>query len=252
MVKKKERENKVKKKAGKNSREEKIPTGIKNFDKLIEGGFEKDSTNLIIGGSGSGKSIFSVQFLIEGLKRGESCLYITFEEKKGEFYKNMKDFGWDLAAYEKKGRFVFLEYTPEKVKTMLEEGGGMIESIVLRKKINRIVIDSITSFEILFDEDIKKREAALALFGMLRRWECTSLLTYEGNPFRSKRATSRALEFESDSIILMYFPRTRKERERFIEILKMRGVKHSLEVYKFTIDKNGINIGRKAGKKDLG
>ncbi len=222
-----------------------ISTGISNFDKLSEGGFEKNSTNLLVGSSGSGKTIFAVQFLIEGMKKGEKCLYITFEEKKGEFYNNMEDFRWDLEQYEKQGKFTFLEYTPEKVKTMLEEGGGAIESIILREKITRVVIDSITSFELLFDEDIKKREAALSLFNMLRKWNCTSLLTYERDPSRSKKISSQTLEFESDSIILLYFPRIGKKRERFIEILKMRGTKHSLEIYPFSIDKGGIIISAK-------
>jgi circadian clock protein KaiC len=224
----------------------KVSTGIPNFDKLIEGGFEENSTNLLVGSSGSGKSILAVQFLIEGIKKAERCLYITFEEKKDEFYSNMKEFGWDLKALEKKGSFTFLEYTPEKVQTMLEEGGGIIETIVLKKKIKRIVIDSITSFELLFEEDLKKREAALELFNMLRKWDCTSLLTYEGDPIRDKKATSRTLEFESDSIILLYFLRQKKERERLLEILKMRGTKHSTQIYPFSISKSGIVVSKSA------
>lgn len=224
---------------------EREPTGIKDFDSLIEGGFEKNSTNLLVGSSGSGKSIFAIQFLMEGLKRGERCLYITFEEKKEEFYDNMIKFNWDLEKFEKQGRFVFLEYTPEKVKTMLEEGGGIIESIVLRKKIKRIVIDSITSFELLFEEDIEKREAALALFNMLRKWDCTSLLTYQGDPSRERKPSSRTLEFESDSISLLYFVRGKKQRERFIEVLKMRGTKHSLGIYPLSIEKSGVIISKK-------
>jgi len=224
---------------------ERVSTGVENFDKLIERGFEKNSTNLIVGGSGSGKSIFSVQFLIEGIKKGENCLYVTFEEKKEEFYNNMLNFGWDLAELEKQGKFIFLEYTPEKVKTMLEEGGGSIESIVLTKKIKRMVIDSITSFELLFEQDIEKREAALELFSMLRKWNCTSLLTYEENPSGDKKVSARTLEFEVDSIILLYFIREKKERERYIEVLKMRGTKHSLKIYPLHIEKKGVVIGKK-------
>ncbi len=224
---------------------QRVSTGIKNFDALAEGGFEKNSTNLIVGDSGSGKTIFGVQFLIEGIKKGEKGLYITFEEKKNEFYKNMLDFGWDLEKYEKQGSFIFLEYTPEKVKTMLEEGGGIIESIILRKKTTRVVIDSITSFALLFDDDLKKREAALSLFNMLRKWDCTSLLTYEETPFRDEKVASKTLEFESDSIIILYFLREKGERKRFIEILKMRGTNHSQRIYSFEIGKGGIKVNKK-------
>lgn len=230
---------------------ERVATGVKNFDKLIQGGFEKNSINLIVGSSGSGKSIFGVEFLVEGLKKNEKCLYITFEEKKEVFYTNMKQFGFDLEKEEKKGNFVFLEYTPEKVKTMLEEGGGIIESIVLKEKISRIVIDSITSFELLFDDDLKKREAGLELFGMLRKWNTTSLLTYEEDPTKDGKASSKALEFESDSIIVLYFVRTGKERERFLEIIKMRGTEHSREIFPFKIGKTGVEISTKAYSGEL-
>jgi len=230
----------------KKERAERVPSGIKNFDELVEGGFEKNSVNLLVGGSGSGKSIFAVQFLIEGIKRGENCLYITFEEKKKEFSDNMADFGWDIEKLEKENKFVFLEYTPEKVKTMLEEGGGTIESVVLRNKIKRIVIDSITSFELLFEEDIEKREAALELFNMLRKWDCTSLLTYQEDPSGEGKISSHTLEFESDSIVILYFVREKKERDRYVEVLKMRGTKHSREIFPFSIEKTGIVIGKKA------
>ena len=236
----------VKKKIKNIKKTEKINSGIPGFDKLIEGGFEKNSVNLIIGNSGSGKTIFAVQFLIEGIKNGEKCLYVTFEEKKEEFYRNMLDFGWNLSELEKQGKFTFLEYTPEKVKTMLEEGGGMIESLILDKKIARIVIDSITSFALLFAQELDKREAALSLFDMIRKWNCTSFLTLEENTVDRKEGSSSSLEFEVDSIILLYFVRCKEERERFIEVLKMRGTKHSTEVYPFEISKNGIILGSKS------
>lgn len=220
-----------------------IPTGVKNFDKIIEGGFEKNSVNLVVGGSGSGKTIFAVQFLVEGIEKGEHVLYITFEENKKEFYANMERFGWDLEKYEKDGKFFFLEYSPEKVMTMLEEGGGAIESIVVKNKIQRIVIDSITSFALLFNEELAKREAALVLFDMIRKWNCTSLLTLQEEPTSRSTGYSVSLEFEADSIILLYFTKIKGERKRFIEVLKMRGTKHSTKTYPLEITEKGVMIG---------
>ena len=148
-----------------------------------------------------------------------------------------------LEEYEKKGLFIFLEYTPGKVKTMLEEGGGEIENTVVTNKISRIVIDSITSFALLFEDELAKREAALALFNMIREWNCTSVLTLEEDPItEDKKTSSKSMEFESDSIILIYYIREKGKRKRFIEILKMRGTKHSKEVYQFNIEKKGLSI----------
>ena len=233
------------KKISKSHQSARVPAGIPNFDKLIEGGFEKNSTNLLVGGSGIGKSIFAMQFLIEGLKRGEKWLYVTFEEQKEQFYHNMSDFGWNLDEYEKKGAFIFLEYSPVKVRTMLEEGGGEIQSIILKEKISRLVIDSLTSFELLFEDLLAKREAALALFNMTREWECTVILTLEEEVSIKGRVASKTLEFESDSIIVFYYFRIGKERGRFVEVIKMRGTNHSKEIYKFEIDKKGVTVGKK-------
>ena len=222
---------------------DRIVSGIKNFDSLVEGGFEKNSVNLVVGGSGSGKTIFAVQFLVEGIKSGENVLYITFEENKKEFYANMSRFDWDLEKYEKESKFFFLEYSPEKVMTMLEEGGGAIEAIVIKNKIGRIVIDSITSFALLFNEELDKREAALVLFDMIRKWNCTSLLTLQEEPTNRNEGYSVSLEFEADSIILLYFTKIKGERKRFIEVLKMRGTKHSTKTYPLEITEDGVELG---------
>jgi len=232
------------------SRIERVSTGVKDIDKITEGGFEKNSTNLILGDDGSGKTIFGVQFLIDGILKGEKCLYITFEERKKDFFLNMRSLGFNLEKYEKEDKFFFIEYTPEKVKAMLEEGGGVIETLILNKKIKRVVIDSMTSFGLLFENNLEKRESLLSLFGMLKKWECTTLLTYEGN-MEDHRKAPDILELESDSILIFYFPREESERERYMEILKMRGTKHSSQLYRFSIEKGGIKLGKVAVSKKI-
>lgn len=222
---------------------ERIATGIPGLDKLIDGGFDDQSINLVAGGSGSGKSIFSLQFLLEGLKKREKVLYITFEEKKEDFYENIKRLGWDLEKAEKTGRFIFLEYSPEKVKMMLDEGGGAIESIVIKEGITRMVIDSITSFSLLFEDRSAKRQAVLGLFDIIRKWNVTSLLTVQYDPSSPKDKGLSHIEFEADSVILLYYPSSKGRRQRFLEILKMRGTNHSKDVHPFKIDKNGIIVG---------
>ena len=222
----------------------KAKTGIIGLDNMIGGGFERNSTNLLVGATGSGKSILALQFLLEGIKNNEGVLYITFEEKKGEFYANMQKLGWDLEDLEKSEKFIFLEYSPEKVKMMLDEGGGAIESTVLKHNIKRMVIDSITSFSLLFDDPLSKREANLGLFDIISKWNCTTLLTAQHNPLKEKSDEMDTMDFEADSVIFLYFVRTKNKRQRFIEIVKMRGTDHSKEMHSFEITKKGIKIGR--------
>ena len=239
----------VLKETKKKTKNKRIPTGIAGFDKLISNGFEDGSINFIVGGEGSGKTIFAMQFLMEGIKRGENVLYITFEESREEFFENMSKFGWELEKLEKNEKFTFLEYSPEKVKMMLDEGGGAIESVIYNKKIKRMVIDSISSFSLLFEEEQEKRHSILALFDIIRKWDCTSLLTLQKDPMERDEENAYSIEYHSDSLILLYFVKIKNERKRFIEVVKMRGTKHSTDTYSLEIGKKGIQLGKKTKLK---
>ena len=222
---------------------ERVPTHIPGFDKLVDGGFKNGSINLIIGGAGSGKTIFSVAYLVNGiLKHKEPGLYITFEEKREELYENMSEFGWDLAKLEKDKMFIFLEYSPERVKRLLVEGGGLIENIITKYKIKRLVIDSITSFVLLYQDELMKKEASLSLFSLLRSWDCTTLLTSEKYIVNMEKVESGGLEFEVDSIILMYHIKEHGIRKRAMEVLKMRATKHAIKTLKMEINDKGVIV----------
>ncbi|MDP2907229.1 MAG: gas vesicle protein GvpD [Nanoarchaeota archaeon] len=218
-----------------------VSSGIPGFDKLVQGGFKEKSINLVIGGPGSGKTIFAMMFLVEGLKKGEPGIYVTFEEKKEKMYEDMKSFGWDIEKYEKEGLFSYLEYTPEQVKKVLIEGGGTIDSVVTKMKAKRMVIDSVTSFALLYREELAKKEAALALFEMIDRWGCTAVMTSQDTSLRGIEVSS-ALEFEVDSIVILYHEKRKGVRIRGLEILKMRGTKVPNETYALKIDKNGLAV----------
>ena len=222
--------------------EERAPTGIPGLDEVMAGGFERGSNNLIAGGAGSGKSIFGIQFIVTGIEEfGEPGVFVTFEEKKENVYKHMLKFGWDLQKYEDAGKFEFVEYTPEQVKKMLDEGGGLIESLIKKIGAKRIVIDSISAFTLLFKGELARREATLSLINLMRKWETTAILTAEFEPDLEKPSSS-PIEFEVDSIILLYYPREGDTRKRALEILKMRGTEHSKKIFPLKITEKGITI----------
>lgn len=221
-----------------------ISTGIPGLDSLIDHGFKDGSSNLVAGNAGSGKTIFAIQFLLEGIRKGEPGIYVTFEERKEKTYEDMLSFGWDLQKHEDEGNFVFLEYTPEQVKKILVEGGGQIENIIERIKAKRIAIDSITSFSLLYEDELTKKEAALSLFDLINKWGCTAVMTSQQEREGAPGAEiSAALEFEVDSIIILYHSKMDGYRRRAMEILKMRGTKIPEKTYQLVIDSKGLKIG---------
>jgi len=222
-----------------------VKTGIKNLDSLIEGGLIKDSVTLVTGGAGSGKTIFSMQYLMEGLKKGETCLYITFEEKREKLYGDMFSFDWDFEKYEKNKKFFYLEYNPEQVKSLIEEGGGIVDQMITKRKITRLVIDSITSFSLLYQDELSKKEAALALFDLIDKWGCTAVLTAQAQANGHSNIDLASLEFEVDSIIIIYHTKVKGKRIRGLEILKGRGTKHANKTMGLVINEHGLTVNPK-------
>jgi len=175
------------------------------------------------------------------LKQGESCLYITFEERKDKLYDDMLAFKWDLENYEKSKRLFFLEYNPEQVKSLIEEGGGTIDQLITKNNIKRLVIDSVTSFSLLYQDELSRKEAGLALFELINKWGCTAMLTSQASNYNNE-LKGAALEFEADSIILLYHSKIKEKRVRAIEVLKMRGTKHVNYTLGLEISNKGIII----------
>ena len=123
---------------------------------------------------------------------------------------------------------------------MLIEGGGLIENVLTKSNVKLLVIDSITSFTLLYQNELAKKEAALSLFELIRGWNCTALLTEEISDF--ERNEKGGLQFEVDSIILLYHKREKGIRKRAIEILKMRGTTHAGKTLQLDITNKGIVI----------
>ena len=232
---------KIKHKLGK-LKIQRVPTGIPGLDETIEGGLKKDSVTLIGGCAGAGKSIFAMQFIVDGiLKLNEPGIYITFEEDKKEIYEDMSRFGWDLASLENQDKFAFIRYTPEQVGKVLKTGGGIIRDIADKIKAKRIVIDSISAFTLLHKDELEKREAVLDLFKILRKWKTTTLVV--GQYYAAEqRHESPAIEFEVDGIVWLYNIKKENIRVRAVEIFKMRGTKHAAKIFPFEITDKGIII----------
>jgi KaiC/GvpD/RAD55 family RecA-like ATPase len=217
-------------------------TGILGLDEVIEGGLKRNSITLVGGCAGAGKSIFAMNYIVNGiLKFNEPGVYITFEEGKEQVYQDMLRFGWDLAELERQNKFAFVEYTTEQVSQVLKTGGGIVRDIVDKTSAKRIVIDSLSAFILLHKDELERREACLGLFKLLRKWACTTLVIGQYHAAEEKDE-SNAVEFEADAIIWLYNIKKEDIRIRAIEVFKMRGTKHAAKTFPFEITQNGVVI----------
>lgn len=222
---------------------DRVKTDIPGLDSMIGGGFERKSVVIVNGAAGSGKTILSLQFLYNGATNyDEPGLYITFEEQKESIFKHMLTFGWDFAELERDRKIVFLEYPPHEVDRFISEG-AVIEDMVREYGIQRVVMDSITSFMLLYSEEYRKRQVFLKTMEILRKWGCTSLMTSEGMGTEDGEIKTRfGVEFLADGLLSIYVNRKGGVKELAIEVVKMRGTAHDMRLNLMKITPHGIEI----------
>ncbi|MEM5878878.1 MAG: ATPase domain-containing protein [Candidatus Aenigmatarchaeota archaeon] len=215
---------------------ERTPSGIKGLDALLKGGFPKGSTILVSGSPGSGKTILSLQFLVNGvLEKKEKGVYISLEENVERIKKYINlTFGWPLEKLEKEGKLLLIKsdiYDFEKFK-------NLIENNVEKVGAERIVIDPITVISLFFERPLEIRRSLLELDKLLKKLNCTALLTCE-IPEGSNSISSFGIEeFTSDGIILLSYS---SGYPRGITIRKMRATDHDTDSHPFEI-KSGKGI----------
>jgi KaiC/GvpD/RAD55 family RecA-like ATPase len=222
---------------------DKVKTGIPGFDELVTGGFERKSVIIITGSAGSGKSIFALQFLYNGASLfNEPGLFVTFEEDKSSIYRHMLNFGWDFKKLEDERKFVFMSYPPHEVDRFISEG-SVIEDVVKEYGIERLVIDSITSFMLLYENEYKRRQVFLKTMEIIRNWGCTTILTSEGTATEQGDIKARfGVEYLADGLISIHTVKKGDTKELEIEIEKLRGIAHERRSTPMEITSSGIAI----------
>ncbi|MBI5159017.1 AAA family ATPase [Candidatus Micrarchaeota archaeon] len=225
------------------SRVDVVPSGVPGLDSLMEGGFIRGNIVTVCGDTGVGKTTLATQFLYHGAKEhGEPGLYISFDEHKRSYYRNMIRYGWDFDKLEKEKKFIFIEYPVHEVEQFLAQE-GVIRDLIDTVGVERLVIDSATSLELVHETELQRRQGVLKLIGKLRNWGCTTLLVSEGAAEVGSVTRDRfGAEVLSDGLIQLYYLREKGVRTRALEIVKMRGVVHECRLVPMNLTATGIAL----------
>lgn len=215
-----------------------VSSGIPGLDELIGGGFEEGSINLISGKTGTGKSIFSAQFIHNGaVKSNERGLYLTTGETIKNIKRQSKHFGWDFDALEKKGMVKLMEIEPFDIETLMDRITEHVEAA----KAKRVVIDSVSMFELYMHEPFKIRKSLYKVLQRLRDMNKTVLVVAEVLEDSKGLSRSGVIEFMVDSVILLQYLGVAKHK-RSLTVRKMRMTDHSTDIHPFEITPKGIVI----------
>jgi circadian clock protein KaiC len=127
---------------------ERVKTGIKGLDEMLDGGFMPETANLVEGAPGTGKSTLGMQFIYNGITQAqEPGLILTFEEFPQQYYRDAASFGWDFRALEQAGQLRILLISPEVSLKDLAQVGGVIERAAREIGARRILVDSLSHLE---------------------------------------------------------------------------------------------------------
>jgi KaiC/GvpD/RAD55 family RecA-like ATPase len=215
----------------------KIATGILGLDKLIGNGYEQGSINLVTGKTGTGKSIFSMQFLIAGAKMKEKGLFVTTEESGDYLRKQAESIGWDLSALDKQGYLKIIPFEPFDIDTLMTK---IVDAVRLFGA-KRVVIDSLSMFELYIEEPYKIRKAMFKFLERLKEIGLTTIVTAEIPEDSNNLSRTGVIEFLVDSVIVLQYLSIAKYK-RSLMIRKMRTSKHSMDIHPFEIGPAGIEI----------
>jgi KaiC/GvpD/RAD55 family RecA-like ATPase len=231
-----------------------VPTGIEGFDQLCGGGLIRNRTYVVEGVCGSGKSLFALQFLYNGItKYQESGIFLATEERPALIRENALNFGWDLKRLEDENKLVIIDGSSTKIGVPSTERfvdirpfdvDSIIDQIISVQeeiKAQRAVIDSSTAIGYMINDVSRFRLELLKISTTMEMLELTTLLTVEVTRDVPRRVFGIE-SFIAEGLITMHFKRQESLRVRGIEIHKMRGSEHSQKIHPFDITPSGIIV----------
>jgi circadian clock protein KaiC len=227
----------------------KTRTLIEGFDDISHGGLPIGRSTLVSGSSGTGKTLFAVQFVYNGIVNFEEAgIFVTFEESPTDIIKNANSFGWDLQKLIDEGKLFILDASPDPEGQEIVghfDLSALIERIqyaITKYKAKRVSIDSITAIFQQYDAVSLVRREIFRLVARLKQIGVTTVMTTERVDEYGPIARFGVEEFVSDNVVVVRNVLEGERRRRTIEILKLRGTTHMKGEYPFTLTNNGMNI----------
>ena len=224
-----------------------MKTGIDGLDDILNGGIVKNSTTLISGNPGAGKSLLGLQYIYNGVELfDEKGIYLTFEENESDLADAAASIGFenwdehvergDIKVYDKQVLLRENDFT-SALEILLDDLDD--------EQYERLVLDSLTMFQLFFENEREKRTYLLKFTDILRENDLTTLMTNEqGKVFPE---TDIGLEnFLTDGNIFLLQTPTDSGVNRYVWVAKMRKQNIDTDIFPMEISQGGIKVHQNA------
>ncbi|MET9021795.1 circadian clock protein KaiC [Actinopolymorpha sp. NPDC004070] len=223
---------------------DRTPTGISGFDAVAVGGLPTGRCCLVSGTTGSGKTLFSVEFLARGIADfDEPGVFVTFEEAADDIRRNAASLGFPIEEWEAQGKWVFVDASAkltDEAPTIGEyDFGGLLARIAAAtRRINakRVSIDSLGAIFSRFPLGGVVRYELFRIVAGMEQLGVTSVVTTERVSEYDGVSRHNVEEFVVDNVVILRNYLSEQRRRRTIEIVKLRGAQHRSGEWLFTID----------------
>lgn len=219
---------------------ERVSTGIPELDAMMGGkGYYKGSSILISGMAGTGKSSLVTAFADHLCRLGQRCLYLSFEESPDQITRNMASIGFDLRQWVKRGLLGFHAVRP--TVSGLEMHLVNMMKLVETSQPDGVVVDPITNLTSVGQGD-EIQEMLTRVIDFLKNRSITSLFTSLTEPSSALEQSEAGISSLMDTWLLLRTLESARERNRFLNILKSRGMAHSSQIREFALTDHGIEL----------
>jgi circadian clock protein KaiC len=218
-----------------------VPSGLPGLDALIGGGIPIADATLVLGPSGVGKTLGCLNYLAEGLKRGEQCLYVTFQDTTDQLTGMAGEFGWDFTGACDEDRLTISHVPVGKLE--LDVVAAVIRHRLDGGGITRIVIDSLAEMAHAAREAERFPAYLRSLLGVVRAAGASLWVTSETRTFGPMEEPLVGLMFLFHNVIQIRYIEHCSEIGRVLNVLKMRNSRHDNGVYACSVTGDGLTVG---------